>query len=137
MYVSNTVQVQKTNVAAAEAAGAGGSPAWQQNGASVKTFGEWYTIVVYERPRSKTVVVYAHGRAFVFRMSAGAIVSAEVLKVWRIGKTLAYSAHIHVTDLSELLNEYAREKAARIPEPLLHIVKAESYREEDKNSDGR
>jgi len=130
MYVSDTVQAQKTIRAAAEAAGVGGSPARQQNRAP-----EWYTIVVYERPRSKTAVVYAHGRAFVFRMSAGAIVSAEVLKLWRIGKTLAYSAHIHVADLSELLNEYAREKAAGIPEPLLHIVKAESYREEDKNSD--
>jgi hypothetical protein len=107
LCVFEVVQMQKTE-AAPQGAGAGGGPAWQQNWASK----EWYTIVVYERPRLKTVVVYVGDRVFAFKAPACAVVSAEVLKMWRIGNTVAYSARIYAADLAELINTYVETRVA-------------------------
>ncbi len=113
------MQTQKTVRAAAGAAGASGG-AWQQ-----KPPREWYTIVVYEKPRYKTVVLYL-GKWQTFRFKVPASINigniAVIIRQWRVSdKTVACSASIHVANLAKLLSKYAQEEAERagILEPIL------------------
>ena len=119
------MQVQKTKVAAAGAAGAvGAGPATELAPAR-----EWYTIVVYERPRSKTVVLYLGREAVVFKIPAGVEVRnlAVVMKQWLAGgKTPAYSATIHVENLAKLLRAYA-PKVADALAPILSVAEVVAH----------
>jgi Arc/MetJ family transcription regulator len=87
---------------------------------------EWYTIVVYEKPRSKTVVLYVGRKTFTFKVPASINVGniAVVMKRWRVSdKTVACSARIHVANLAKLLRAYAPEVAEAL-EPILHAAEA-------------
>lgn len=98
------------NMAAVEAAGARGGPC---NRTPAR---EWYTVVVYEKPHVKKAVLYVGREAFVFNIPADINVGniAVLLKRWRVGgRTVAYSASIHVANLAKLLDAYAREEAER------------------------
>ena len=119
------MQVQKTIRAAAEAAGAGGGPARQRNGAP-EWSPEWYTIVVYEKMHVKKAVLYVGRKTYTFRMPASINVGniAVIIKRWLAGgKTPACSASIHVKNLIKLLNAYARDIADEL-EPILRVAEA-------------
>jgi hypothetical protein len=96
-------------VAADGAAGAGG--ARQQ-----KPPQEWYTIVVYEKPRSKTVMLYVGRQTYVFNIPADVNIGnvAVIIKKWRAGgKVVACSASIHVENLMKLLAYAAKQLVLR------------------------
>jgi hypothetical protein len=124
----NIVQVQKTIGAAVKAAGAvGAGPATER--APVKQVREWYTIVVYEKPRAKTVVLYVRSETFTFKVPAEVNIGnlAVVMKQWLAGgRTPAYSASIHVKNLAELLRRYAPEIAERLA-PTLNAAEVVAY----------
>jgi hypothetical protein len=112
------MQIQKVQVAAAEAAGARGGPG---NRTPAR---EWYTIVVYERRRVKTVVLYVGRMTYTFNVSIDVDIGdiAVILERWFIGgKMFAYSASIHVKNLAELVRRYAPDVA----EQLAHILRAD------------
>jgi hypothetical protein len=123
--VSNTVQAQKTIRAAVKAAGAvGAGPATER--APVKQIREWYTIVVYEKPRAKTVVLYVGREAYTFKVPAEVNIGnvAVIMRRWLAGgKTPACSASIHIINLAKLLNAYAREVAG-VLEPVIRAAEA-------------
>ncbi len=128
------MQKQKTAGAASAAAGASGGARQQ------KSPREWYTIVVYEKPRYKTVVFYL-GKWQTFRFKVPASINvgniAVIIRRWRVSdKTVACSASIHVANLAKLLQEYAREEAekAGILEPILR--EAEELSEVIAHADG-
>ena len=117
------MQVQKTIRAAAEAAGA------VVAGPATELAPEWYTIVVYERPRAKTVVLYVGRETYTFSVPAEVKIDnvAVILRRWLAsGKTPAYSASIHVKNLAELLRKYAPEIAERLA-PTLNAAEAVAY----------
>jgi histone H3/H4 len=117
------MQAQKTEVAAARAAGASGGPG---NRTPAR---EWYTIVVYEKPRSKTVVLYLGAKAVTFKIPADVEIRdlAVVIKRWLAGgKVPAYSARIHVKNLAELLNAYAPDVAEQLA-PTLRVAEVVAY----------
>jgi hypothetical protein len=118
------VVAQKTKMAAPAAAGAGGGPARQQNRAP-----EWYTIVVYEKPRAKKVVLYVERKTYVFSVPADVNIGniAVIMKRWLAGgKTPAYSASIHVENLAELLRAYAPDVAEHVA-PVLRVAEVVAY----------
>jgi hypothetical protein len=95
----------------ARAAGAGGGPARQQNGApALKKF---YTVVVYEKKRIKTVVLYAGWETFVFKIPAYREVRGTVKKTWTAGNTKAYVMYVRAGELAKLIHAYAHEEAMR------------------------
>jgi hypothetical protein len=115
------MQKQKTVRAAARAAGASGGPG---NRTPARKVEEWYTIVVYEKLRSKTVVLYLGAEAVTFKVPAGVEIRnlAVVVKQWLAGgKTPAYSARIHVKNLAELLRAYAPDVAEQLA-PILNAA---------------
>ena len=100
----------QNQMAAERAAGAVGG-AWQK-----KPPKEWYTIVVYEKKRVKTVVLYVGRETFTFNVPADVNIGniAVIMKKWRVGgKTVAYSASIHAVNLAKLIDAYAHEEATR------------------------
>jgi hypothetical protein len=112
------------NVAAKAAGAVGAGPATEQAPVKKDRVEEWYTIVVYEKPRSKTVVLYLGAEAVVFKVPAGVEIRnlAVVVKRWLAGgKVPAYSAVIHVKNLAELLRAYAREVADMLA-PVLNAA---------------
>jgi hypothetical protein len=76
---------------------------------------EWYTAVVYEKRRIKTVVLYVGRETFTFKVPAGVRIDelAVIIKKWRVGNTVAYSTSIHAKNLVKLIDAYAHEEAAR------------------------
>jgi hypothetical protein len=95
-------------VAATRAAGAVGG-AWQKK-PPVK---EWCTVVVYERKRTKTVVLYVGRETFAFKVPAGREVRGVVEKAWTAGGVRAYSMRVRAVDVAELIIAYAYEEATR------------------------
>ncbi len=97
-------------VAARRAPGAGGGPAWQTNRAPIK---KWYTVVVYERKRVKTVVLYVGNETFVFNVPAYCEIRGVVKKTWAVGNTKAHSMRVHAGEVASLISDYAFEEATR------------------------
>lgn len=121
------MQVQKTKVAAARAAGAGGGPARQQNRAPK----EWYTVVVYEKKKTKTVVLYVGRETFTFKVPFNREIRGAVKKTWSVGKTKAYSMKVHAKDLAELIHIYAFTDAARkisLLDPVFRAAALSGYK---------
>jgi len=106
------MRTQKLQVAAVEAAGARGGPG-NRTPAKKNKVKEWYTIVVYEKKRVKTVVVYIGRETFTFKASGAAEILGVVMKRWQVGATKAYSARIHAVNLVRLIDKYAHEEARR------------------------
>ena len=107
--------------AASTAAGARGGPG---NRTPARKVEEWYTIVVYEKPHSKTVVLYLGAEAVTFKVPAGVEIRnlAVVVRRWLAGgRTPAYSARIHVKNLAELLRAYAPDVAEHLA-PILNVA---------------
>jgi hypothetical protein len=90
--------------------GAGAVGGARQKKSPVK---EWYTVVVYEKKKTKTVVLYVGRETFKFKIPAGREVLGVVLKKWRVGNTVAYSMSIHAKNLVKLIDAYAHEEATR------------------------
>ncbi len=94
------MQKQKTAGAASAAAGASGGARQQ------KPPREWYTIVVYERPRYKKVWLYVGRRTCAFKVPVDINIGniAVITRRWLAsGRTRAYSAQIHVDNLVKLI----------------------------------
>ena len=110
------MQAQKTVRAAAEAAGASGGARQQ------KPPKEWYTLIVYERRRTKTAMLYLRRwQTFRFKLPADVKIGdiAVIIKRWRIGGTVAYSTSINVANLLKLLSDSGVcEEAAGMLEAL-------------------
>ena len=124
---------QKTQVAAERAAGAGGGPG---NGTPAHKVEEWYTIVVYEKKRVKTVVAYIGRETFTFKVSPHINVGniAVVMKKWRVGATKAYSARIHAVNLAKLIDSYAHEEAVKkisLLDPVYRAAALHGYKVHD------
>jgi len=90
--------------------GAGGGPARQTNRAPIKKF---YTVVVYERKRVKTVVLYVGRETFVFSVPAYREIHGVVVKTWTVGNTKAYVMLVRAGVIAELIHMYAYEEAKR------------------------
>jgi hypothetical protein len=118
------------NVAALRAAGAGGGPARQQNRApKIKNMKDWYTVVVYEKPRVKTVVLYVGGDVFVFKVPAGRVIDGVVKKTWSDGK--AYSMRVKAVEIAKLIHMYASEEATMkitMLDPVFRAAARQGYR---------
>jgi hypothetical protein len=98
----------QTMVAAERAAGARGGP-----GNRTPALKEFYTVVVYERKRTKTLVVYVGRERFVFKVSVDVEIRGVVAKQWRVGNTAAQSIVVHAAEAARLIDMYAHEEAAR------------------------
>jgi hypothetical protein len=108
---------QKIQMAAAGAAGASGG-ARQQNppakaAASPAKIKEWYTVVIYEKRRVSTVVLYVGREAFTFKLPARISVGGVIMKKWKVGSAVGYSARIHAASLAMLIDSYAHGEAVR------------------------
>jgi hypothetical protein len=102
------MEIKNSQVAAAGAAGAAAG-ARQKNPA----MNTWYTIVVYEKRRIRTVVLYVGREVFKFKMPADKEILGVIMKKWRVGNTVAYSVRIHAVNLVKLIDAYAHEQAVR------------------------
>jgi len=91
---------------AVQAGGALGG-AWQQKPP------KWYTVVVYERKRVKTVVLCVGGETFVFKVPAYREIRGVVVKTWTVGGTKAYSMRVRAGEVAALIHAYAYEESAR------------------------
>jgi hypothetical protein len=133
------MQTQKIRGAAARAAGARGVPG---NGnparKAARKLKEWYTIVVYERRRVRTVVLYVGRETFTFKMSAKAEILGVVLKRWQVGKTtVAYSMSIHAVNLARLIDAYMHDVAARkisVFDPVYRAAALRGYKAHDNEA---
>ena len=119
---------QKIQMPAVQAGGVGG--AWQQKPP------EWYTIVVYEKKRVKTVVAYIGKETFMFKVSPHINVGniAVIMKKWKVGSAVAYSARIHAVNLVKLIDSYAHEEAVRkisLLDPVYRAAALNGYRVHD------
>jgi hypothetical protein len=74
---------------------------------------KWYTVVVYEKKRVKTVVLYVGRETFVFNVPIGRKINGVVVKEWSVGNTKAYSVRARAGVIAELILAYAFEEAAR------------------------
>jgi len=115
---------------APQGAGAGGGPG---NRTPVE---EWYTIVVYEKRRVKTVVAYIGRETFTFNVSADVNVGniAVIMKKWKVGNAVAYSARIHAANLVKLIDSYAHEEATRkisLLDPVYRAAALNGYKVHD------
>ena len=122
---------QNIQVAAREAAGARGGPG---NRTPAKKIEEWYTIVVYEKKRVKTVVAYIGKETFTFKVPVSRTVRGVVAKQWKIGNTVAYSVVVRAADLAELIDSYAHEEAVRkisLLDPVYRAAAMQGYRVHD------
>jgi len=72
-----------------------------------------YTVVVYEKKRIKTVVLYVGRETFTFKMPASRGIPGDVKKQWSLGRTRAYSMRVRARDIVELIDAYAYEDARR------------------------
>ena len=100
---------QKVQMPASQAGGAGGGPAWQKNRAPKK----FYTVVVYEKKKVKTVVLYVGGETFVFSVPIDREIKGIVVKEWSVGNTRAYSMMVRAGEIADLILSYAYEEATR------------------------
>jgi hypothetical protein len=119
----------QNKVAAARAAGARGGP-----GNRTPALKEWYTVVVYEKKKVKTVVVYVGRETFVFKVPVDRAVKGTVAKQWRVGNTVAYSVVVRAADLAELIDAYAHEEAVRkisLLDPIYRVAALQGYRVHD------
>jgi len=118
------VRAKKKSGPGGRAAGAvGAGPATERAPVKVR---EWYTIVVYEKPHTKTVVLYVGRETYTFKVPVDIKVGniAVIVKQWLAGgKTPACSAVIHVINLAKLLKAYAHE-AADVLEPIIRAAEA-------------
>jgi len=87
---------------------AGAGPATEQ--APIKKF---YTIVVYEKRRSKTVVLYVGRETFTLKIPAYREIVGIVKKTWTVGNTKAYVMLVRAGVIAELIHMYAYEEAKR------------------------
>jgi len=95
---------------------------------------EWYTVVVYEKKRVKTVVVYVGRETFTFKVPVETKIPGVIMKEWRIGSTAAYSVSIHATNLVKLIDMYAYDKATRkisLLDPIYRIAALNGYKVHD------
>jgi len=114
---------------AAGAAGAVGGARQQKPPA--RKIKEWYTVVVYERQRIKTAVLYVGKQTFTFKMPADREIRGEVKRQWSIGRTRAYSMRVRARDVAELISAYAHEEAGRkisVLDPLFRAAASQGYR---------
>jgi len=122
---------ENIQVAAREAAGARGGP-----GNRTPEVEEWYTIVVYEKKRVKTVVAYIGRETFTFKVSPHVNVGniAVIMKKWKVGSAVAYSARIHAVNLVKLIDAYAYEEARRkisLFDPVYRAAALNGYKVHD------
>jgi hypothetical protein len=118
---------------AARAAGARGGPG---NRTPARKVEEWYTIVVYEKKRISTVVLYVGRETFTFKVPTYRRISdlAVVMKRWQVGATKAYSARIHAVNLVRLIDKYAHEEAVRkimLLDPVYRAAALNGYKVHD------
>ncbi len=123
------MQIQKTQVAA-EAAGARGGPG---NRTPAKKVEEWYTMVVYEKKRVKTVVLYVRRETFTFKIPAHVRIDeiAVIMKRWRVGNAVACSARIHAVNLAKLIDHYAYAEAGfkiSLLDPIFRAAALNGYK---------
>jgi len=111
LYVLSLMAHAGQKAAAEGAAGASGGARQQKPPA--RKIKEWYTVVVYEKPRVKTVVLYVGKQTFTFKVPADREIRGEVKRQWSIGRTRAYSMRVHARDIAELLDAYVPEEAKR------------------------
>ena len=114
---------------AAEAAGARGGPG-NRTPAKIE---EWYTVVIYEKRRVKTVVLYVGRETFTFKVPAHINVGdiAVIMKKWKVGNAVGYSARIHAANLAMLIDSYAHEEAVRkisLLDPVYRAAARNGYR---------
>jgi len=100
------MESNKIQMAASPAGGALG-------GARQQKPPKWYTVVVYERKRVKTVVLYVGGETFVFKVPAYREIRGVVVKTWTVGDTKAYSMRVRAGEVATLIHAYAYEESAR------------------------
>ena len=122
---------QKIQMAAEGAAGARGGP-----GNRTPEVEEWYTIVVYEKKRAKTVVAYIGRETFTFKVSPHVNVGniAVIMKKWKVGNAVAYSARIHAVNLVKLIDSYAHEEAVKkisLLDPVYRVATLHGYKVHD------
>ena len=101
--------------------------AWQQKPPARRG---WYTAVVYEKPRSKTVVLYVGRKTFTFNVPADREIPGSIRKQWSLGRTRAYSVRIRARDAAELISAYAHEEAGRtisVLDPLFRAAALQGY----------
>ena len=104
------METQKIQMPALRAGGAAPpGPATEQGGRVKK----WYTVVVYEKKRVKTVVLYVGGETFVFSVPIDREIKGIVVKEWSIGNTRAYSMTVRAGVIADLILSYAYEEATR------------------------
>lgn len=125
------MQTQKLQ-AAAEAAGARGGPG-NRTPAKIE---EWYTVVIYEKKRVKTVVLYVGRETFTFNVPAHVNIGdiAVIMKSWQVGATKAYSARIHAANLAMLIDSYAHDEAVRkisLLDPVYRAAALNGYKVHD------
>ncbi len=122
--------MERTQIQVApKGAGARGGP-----GNRTPALKEWYTVVVYERKRTKTVVVYVGRERFVFKVPVERVVRGTVVKQWKVGKTVAYSVVMRAADLAELIHAYAYEEARRkisLLDPVFRAAALQGYKVHD------
>ena len=121
----------QNQMAAEGAAGARGGP-----GNRTPEVEEWYTIVVYEKRRVKTVVAYIGRETFTFKVSPHVNVGniAVIMKKWKVGSAVAYSARIHAVNLVKLIDAYAYEEARRkisLFDPVYRAAALNGYKVHD------
>jgi len=84
----------------------------------------WYTVVVYEKRRIKTVVLYVGGETFTFKVPASRKIAGTVKRQWSLGGTKAYSMRVRARDVAELIDAYAHEDARRRISTLDNVYRA-------------
>jgi len=92
---------------------------------------EWYTVVVYEKKRVKTVVLYVGSEVFVVKVPAYREIRGRIKKAWQVGRTKAYSMRVRARDIAELIYMYAYEDAVRkvhLLDPLFRVAARQGYR---------
>jgi len=117
----------QNQVAALAAAGARGGP-------GNRTPAQYYTVVVYERKKVKTAVLYIGGETFVFKVPIEREIRGIVKKTWRVGNAMAYSMRVRARDVAELIHMYAYEEAARkisLLDPLFRVAALQGYKVHD------
>jgi hypothetical protein len=131
------MQTQKLQVAAAGAAGARGAPGSRTPAkatASPAKIKEWYTVVIYEKRRVSTVVLYVGRETFTFKVPARISVGGVIMKKWRVGSAVGYSARIHAASLAMLIDSYAHEEAVRkisLLDPVYRAAALNGYKVHD------
>jgi hypothetical protein len=93
-----------------------------------------YTAVVYEKKRTKTVVLYVGGKPFTLKASAGREINGKIVRRWRIGNTEAYTVRMRAIDVVRLIDAYAHDEAVlrmHLFDPVYREAVRQGYKAHD------